>query len=205
MSYQKGNVTVTAWKDNKVVRVMSTTCDPNNIVTVVRQQKDGTKESVPCPQNVHDYNVLMSAVDFGDQLRGYYRCRTKFRKFYMYIFSFLKDVAITNSFILFTRYVPSMDTSLLTIKTFRLQLAKELIGDYCSRKLPGRFGVMPKPLPLLHYPLKHPRGGRGRCKLCATAKKLRKDTSFFCQTCNEWLCHTGNLDTDCFFQWHKAV
>ena len=42
----------------------------------------------------------MGSVDRGDQIRGYYSCRTKCRKNYKYIFHFLFDVAITNTFIL---------------------------------------------------------------------------------------------------------
>lgn len=143
----------------------------------------------------------MSAVDHGDQLRGYYRCRTKFRKFYMYIYTFLKDIAITNSFILY-KYLPTTSTSLHKIKQFRLQLAKSLIGDYCSRKLPGRYSTTPKKLPLTHFPLKDPHGKRSRCKLCWTRSKKRCDTPYYCQTCQEWLCHTGKRESDCFLKWH---
>ena len=46
----------------------------------------------------------MGGVDRGDQLRGYYCCRTKSRKFYKYIFYFLLDVAITNAFILMKKH-----------------------------------------------------------------------------------------------------
>ena len=40
-----------------------------------------------------DYNTFMGGVDRGDQVRGYYSCRTKCRKFYKYTFHFLLDVA----------------------------------------------------------------------------------------------------------------
>lgn len=56
LSVQKGPVTVTAWQDRRLVRVMSTTCDPNKILTVKLRQRDGSKAEVSCPQNVHDYN-----------------------------------------------------------------------------------------------------------------------------------------------------
>ena len=38
-----------------------------------------------------------------------------------------------------------------SLKQFRLQLAQQLIGDYCSR---GRTGGAIAPLPLQHFPLK---------------------------------------------------
>ena len=46
----------------------------------------------------------MGGVDRGDQLRGYYSCRTKSRKFYKYIFYFLLDVTITNAYALYKNY-----------------------------------------------------------------------------------------------------
>ena len=78
----------------------------------------------------------MGGVDRGDQVRGYYSCRTKCRKFYKYIFHFLPDIAITNAFILQKGYCSSAPFK--AIKEFRLQLASELIGDYCSRRRAGR-------------------------------------------------------------------
>ena len=54
----------------------------------------------------------------------------------MYIFCFLTDVAITNSFILYKKF--STSPKMKSVKEFRLKLAKQLIGNYSSRKLPGR-------------------------------------------------------------------
>ena len=85
----------------------------------------------------------------GDQLRGYYSCRTKSRKFYKYIFTFLLDVAITNAFILMKHYCPSCPFA--NIKSFRLQLAKELMAEYCSCCRRGRGGTVIRPLPYRHF------------------------------------------------------
>ena len=101
---QRGKVTASAWKDNKVVTVMSTTSQPSATGTVLRRQRDGTRVSVPCPEAILTYNRNMGGVDRGDQLRGYYNCRVKSRKFYKYIFYFLFDVAITNAFILYKNF-----------------------------------------------------------------------------------------------------
>ena len=78
---------------------MFTTSQPEGS-SVLRRQKDGTRIPVPCPQSIIDYNNFMGGVDRGDQVRGYYSCRTKCRKFYKYIFHFLLDVTITNAYIL---------------------------------------------------------------------------------------------------------
>ena len=197
---QRGNVSVSVWMDRKLVKVMSNATDPTEYTTVLRRQRDGTRIPIPCPMSVSKYNEKMGAVDTGDQLRGYYRLRTKFRKFYMYVYSFLYDVAVTNSFILYKNFSPS--PTIKTIKDFHLQLATELIGNYCSRRLPGRQSQVVRPLPLLHYPLKAEDGRRGRCKYCYSVQKVRRDTRWFCNECNHWLCHQGKT-TDCFITWHK--
>ena len=108
--------------DRKVVTVMSTTSQPSAIGTVLRRQKDGTRISVPCPEAIIIYNRYMGGVDRGDQLRGYYNCKVKSRKFYKYIFYFLFDVSITNAFILYKNFRSSPTFN--TIKKFRLQLAE---------------------------------------------------------------------------------
>ena len=116
--------------DRKVVMVMSTAAQPMATGSVLRRQKDGTRIAVPCPQSVIEYNTHMGGVDRGDQLRGYYCCRSKSRKFYKYIFHFLLDVAITNAYILQRHYLPGR--SKMSVLVFRLQLAKELIANYCT-------------------------------------------------------------------------
>ena len=133
----KGKVCASSWMDRKIMimTVMSTTSQPD-AGTVLRRQKDGSRISVPCPLSIMEYNNYMGGVDRGDQVRGYYSCRTKCRKFYKYIFYFLLDVAITNAFILQKGYCSSAPFK--AIKEFRLQLASELIGDYCSRRRAGR-------------------------------------------------------------------
>ena len=79
--------------------VMYSNCQPMETGFVLRRQKDGSRMEVPCPTAIISYNQHMGGVDRGDQVRGYYSCRTRCRKFYKYIFHFL-DVSITNAFIL---------------------------------------------------------------------------------------------------------
>ena len=158
------------------------------------------------PESVVQYNTYMGGVDRGDQLRGYYSCRTKSRKFYKYIFYFLFDVAVTNSYILYKNYSP--DHTIKRIKDFRLKLATHLIGDYCSRRRPGRNSSAIVLLPLQHFSIKlsnesHPtKKQRGRCAHCSKSHQ-RTDTSWFCRECDVWLCHSGDPSSDCFLLWHK--
>ena len=209
LTVQADKVTASAWMDRKVVMVMSTNCQPSSSGSVLRKQKDGSCVHVPCPESIISYNKFMGGVDRGDQLRGYYRCRSKSRKFYKYIFYFLLDVAITNAFILmknFTSSCPFKD-----FKSFRLQLAKELIGEYCSRRRRGRGGTVIHPLPFRHYPIRldddndGPRHPRGPCALHRDIHHRRVLSTWYCRECGEWLCHSGDPSSDCFMKWHTRL
>ena len=202
---QRGKVTASVWMDNKPVTVMSTNTQPSATGSVLRRQRDGSRISVPCPEAILCYNSHMGGVDRGDQLRGYYSCRTKSRKFYKYIFYFLFDTTITNSFILWKTFGSA---TRMTLKEFRLRLAQQLIGDYCSRRKPGRAGGPVRTLPLRHFPLKLDddttgANKRGRCVRCLQVHHKRTDTTWFCRECQEWLCHSGTSTGDCFLLWHK--
>ena len=196
-----------AWLDKKVVMVMSTSChDPSLQLKVGRRLSDGTKVDVPCPSSISEYNTYMRGVDRGDQIRGYYKTRTKCRKFYKYIFWFLFDTVITNSYVLHKHYRADLTISKnMTMKQFRLQLADSLIGDYCSRKKLGRTALpnAVRPVQLIHVPVtktENSKKKRSKCTLCIR-RHVRKDTQWQCKGCSVWLCFTGTTN-DCFNKWH---
>ena len=184
--------------------VMSTVCQPDESGTVLRRLQDGSRAPISCPESIIRYNKFMGGVDRGDQLRGYYSCRTKSRKFYKYVYTFLLDVTITNSYILMKGFSPACPFG--DYKSFRIQLAKELIGEYCSRRRRGRGGMVIHTLPYRHFPMTMPDEGnqairkRGRCALHAT-RNIRATSTWYCQECSVWLCHTGDA-SDCFLKWH---
>ena len=100
----------------------------SQFLSVTRKQKDRTRVNVASPMSVVQYNKYMEGVDQNDQLRGYYHLRLKCRK---YIFWLMFEVAVANSLILCTNHT---DIGIKDNKTFRVMLAKSLIGNYCSRK-----------------------------------------------------------------------
>lgn len=63
--------------------MLSTMNRPNSTTTVKHKLNDGSTVEVACPQCIVDYNHFVSGLDKGE-----------------YIFWFLFDVAVTNSFIL---------------------------------------------------------------------------------------------------------
>ena len=122
---------------------------------------------------------------------------------YRYIFKFLLDVAITNSYILFKNFVPATGEARQSYKQFRLKLAMELIADYNSRQ---RYG-MPKPTYELakaksttptkrkrsecvdegngHYPT---RNNKVKCWYCWNVNRERHETRLKCKACDIPLC-----------------
>ena len=158
---QSNNLTVSLWQDNKPVTVIATNSDPTQMDSVSRKHKDGSSHSYQCPPAIAEYNKKMGGVDNNDQLRRYYHVRLKCRKYYKYIFWFLFDLMVTNSFILCRDFT---DLPYKSVKEFRVALAKELIGNYASRKRPGR----PRHTPAArrfcqaHFPTRGAENGR-RC------------------------------------------
>ena len=206
ITVQKGAICATSWMDKKVVNVMASCCsDPAKKTEVKRRLKDGSRVAVPCPEAVSIYNQYMRGVDRGDQLRGYYKTRTRCRKFYKYIFWFLFDVAIINSYALYKNYRTNDTAGTLSLKQYRLKLADQMIGSYNSRKRPGRTAIVaPNPrTSLIHAPVKKKQDEktkRGPCFLCAKSN-IRKDTSWQCKGCLVWLCFDGS-ECDCFTMLH---
>ena len=150
----------------------------------------GSTIEVACPSSVVLYNRYMGGVDCNDQLRQYYHVRSRGRKYYRYIFCFLFETCVANSFILYRYFCTSNQPHAQKLKTyldFRLQLHKELVGDYCSRRRLGHPAsgsstqCPPRPLPLRHFPIKRRTSscsGRSRCWYCKHARQppTRKET-----------------------------
>ena len=205
---QCGEVVGTLWQDNKVVRMLSTNCQPQESGTVTRKLRDGTSVNVTCPAPVIAYNKFMGGVDQNDQLRQYYHVRLRGRKYYKYIFWFVLDVSISNSYILFFNYTSdNSPRRLKCLKKFRLQLAKELIADYCSR---NRLGVDHlrdvTSSSSLSYENKTATNRASRCFYCSHIREpsRRRETVWYCGDCKLHLCHTGVDDgSDCFLLHHR--
>jgi hypothetical protein len=72
----------------------------------------------------------MGGVDLNDQLRKYYRIGRSSSKWYRYLFWFLIDVSICNSFILFYFWGSNNGQAKRKQVSFRTNLAKQLIAGF---------------------------------------------------------------------------
>ena len=125
--------------------VMFTNAQPSATASVLRQQRDHTRNPISCPEAVLLCNKYMGGVD------RYYACKTKSRKF---IFYFLFDVAITDAHILQKSFCPKNVHK--NVREFRLQLARELMGNYSGHCRAGRRPSQITTLPLCHFPFRIP-------------------------------------------------
>ena len=215
---QSGNLTITLWRDKRIVSLLSTMTQPADTTHVTRREGNDSK-SVICPTAIKTYNMQMAGVDKGDQLRKYYSVRLKCNKNYKYIFWFLFDVSITNAFILNKFTVTTQSSQHYSrLKQFRVALAKRLLGDYCSRQTAGRPSILPPssmpkaqfsaPSPAKrHFPRHH---ARKRCIYCRHHRtpNCRKESVWQCIDCEGTpsLCLTGrDDDSDCWRLWHAEI
>ncbi len=118
-----------------------------------------------------------------------YQWKLKSRKFYMYIFYFLFEVCACNTFVLLKRFGARTDYNSRTgYKQFRLQLSKELIGQYNERKsytLPSLMIPVRKRSTPAHFPTK---GKKARCHYCYNSLNIRHESSIRCTRCDVSLC-----------------
>ena len=117
---------------------------------VKRRRKYGEKEDVDCPQIISAHNKYMSGVNRNDQIKSCYPIKLRTRKWWHRVVFEILDCCVVNSHIL------EMETSNhenRTYKVFRIELAKKLIGNFSSKKRPGRPSLeMPARLTERHFP-----------------------------------------------------
>lgn len=92
-SVSSEGIALVKWKDKRAVHLLSNFHNPKHITTVKRKQKDGSKEEVPCPTLLTDYNKNMNFVDRFDQLKSTYELDRKSKKWWMRFFFTLSTVA----------------------------------------------------------------------------------------------------------------
>ena len=133
---------------------MSTNCQPSSHGSVHRKMEAAWKylvqrASYPTTSSWEEWIMEISCVTTADQ--------EKAEIFILFLF----DAAIMNAYVLWSPLANLAPFK--NFKSFRLQLAKELIGEYCSHRLWGRGGTVFHPLLFCHFPIRwqqqrHPRG-----------------------------------------------
>ena len=88
VAQDNGQVMVSAWKDKRIVKAISTKHD-SSVMSIKRQKKKGgVMEEVKKPMVICDYNEHMSGVDHVHQMISYYSCTRKTLKWRVQSFFF---------------------------------------------------------------------------------------------------------------------
>ena len=132
LTVQKGNISTTTWMDRKEVAVMYSNCQQTSIDTVTRRQR------------MNWWVVLTEEIRQEDTIHVGQKQKIP----QIHLFFSLLGVTITNVYVLHK----IAHGNKYDIKEFRLHLARELIGDYCTCRRPGHGGGIYRALPLRHFP-----------------------------------------------------
>ncbi|XP_072163549.1 piggyBac transposable element-derived protein 5-like [Diadema setosum] len=132
---QKGNTCAYAWKDKRVVHVLSTADDATVTDNVTRKQRDGWVKPVPCPQAISNCNKYLHGVSHANQLRLEYPSSRTSNKWWHYLFWFIFDTCMANAYIIMKEtYIQHNSGSLAGTRKmctleFKKNLAKQLVSE----------------------------------------------------------------------------
>ena len=188
------------WMDKRAVTALTTIHD-DTAVAVERRNRHaaGGRETVMKPQAIVEYNRYMGGVDHADQLLSYYGFGHRTVKWWRRAFFFLLDMAVVNSYILYTLQNPDKRRR-LSHEQFRVTLPTDLlhVAALATESVhygPRRQSLQPAArLTERHFPIslgKSPAGWlvQRDCSVCSKKKgRKRKTTTYKCRECDLPMC-----------------
>lgn len=201
--YHTSKLSFTAWKDKRIVTMLSTMHTPQLIATEKRHYLTG--DQIEKPNVVKDYNDYMGGVDKCDQLLGTYKCSRKSKKWYIKVYWHIFDALLTNAHIVYKLKHPN---TRMDLKTFRETLVEQIVAKYkpkirqntsesqiynelnINTRRSGHKLIKIPATENCSYPTK-------RCVSCY-AKGVRKNVRVICEKCKVALCKE-----ECFDQYHE--
>ena len=197
------SITSCLWSDTKLVKFVSSMCTPDRYTQVTRRV-NGREVIVKQPVSAHIYSQHYGAVDLFDAAISAFQVGKPTKKVWKLILNWCLNAALVNAYVLYktssqrTRSGPKKYGPF----EFRLECAKNLIGNFSSRKKRSAGAPVRNYAPThLHTMIKI--GRKGSTRKCRGHSKFqpnfreRKRTRYGCSVCNIPLC------PDCFYLWHK--
>jgi hypothetical protein len=202
-----------SWFDKRPVYLLSTIHPPKNddgsLPNAQRKVRNGQPIAVPCPPAHCDYQKYMGGVDLLDQLIKNFSVIRKSKKAWKKLFGYGLEVCLLDSFII----MKQVSQSPKEFVEYRLEIARELIGNRSFRKKAGRPAVRRASArdETRLNDNKHEIqvcNRRRDCVVCAKkaheeglSRNYRYKTTIVCKTCSDTpLC--VNKERNCWQNWH---
>lgn len=218
--YEDCKVACFAWKDNALVLIIANCTDGSGVEWTQRKRPlttstsaksalkffgDQARKLVTVPIFNRLYNLHISAVDNGDQLKYYNPKDRRLRRGpFQALFCFLFDTVLVNCFLLsYHQQLPCLQRFCSQVD-FRKQLYKQLFVIGGIQRTQGRPVEMQN-----HSQVHRGRESRGRCRYCQRNEKrsplgkvsgnarVRKTSVYSCKQCKAPLCHNKRQITRC--------
>ncbi|CAD1468351.1 unnamed protein product [Heterotrigona itama] len=204
-AYRSGDILLLAWKDKRIVTILSS-YDTSGTKTIERRVKKAGTVNISKPNVIINYNMNMGGVDKADQLASSYCFMRKSCKWWRKIFFWGLEVCAINSYILCKVSARRENRTLMSHCMFVRKLVEQLVGDFrdgASSKLrrPSASDKEERLNGKLHILLHCEDVKSEDCFVCSNRKIKggRRQTNYFCDTCNR---KPGLHVVDCLERYH---
>lgn len=204
ISYQKNKkIMALCYRDKRIITMLSTYHNTET-ETVTQILKGGKRKKIQKPKVIVDYVKHMGGVDTLDHYCGSYSFARRSTKWWRKLFFWLLEVALVNSYILWSMDREEKNLPKKSHLYYRKQIIEQLVGDVqnteASKK--GRKSSSDNAERLLGKHFMARTAGRKPkdCILCSDRKThgRRKQTVYYCKTCTR----KPGLCFDCFERYH---
>lgn len=195
-SMRTDEVLAVKWRDKKRdVYILSTI---HNDTLVELQRRKGPIQKPKC---IHEYNLYMGGVDMNDQMMQPYLATRRSLFWYKKVAVYLMQLAMFNSYIIFSKSTQSSLTYLrfqedvITALVYPHGQPTQLIRSDAVARLHERH--FPDILP----PTQTGRKPQKRCRVC-TSRGIRRDTRYYCPDCPS---QPGLCIGTCYRSYHTSL
>ena len=206
------------WLHNKVVSMLSTIENANDSIQVKRKRKTAgvwSTKVIQQPKAIANYNKYMNAVDRSDQILATNNVLRKCMRWWKTLFFHLIDIAVVNSFILFSEHQAQFPdnedlhrTADYSLAHFREDIVRKIcdLPEYCEqppvRTTPTNKKNSPEKFESVHMTIFME--GKKNCVVCYKENKVQRQVY---STCSAPMCKGKHMhvtkERNCFKVFHS--
>ncbi|CAK9827592.1 PiggyBac transposable element-derived protein 4 [Anthophora retusa] len=128
-AYRSGDILLLAWKDKRIVTILSS-YDTSGTTIIERRKKQAGTVNIIKPNVIINYNMNMGGVDKADQLASSYCFMRKSCKWWRKLFFWGLEVCAINSYILYKVSARRENRTPMSHFIFVRKLVAQLVGDF---------------------------------------------------------------------------